>query len=139
MSFVRIARRNSRRGATTVEAALTLPILFAFLFAGWEFSWVNVVRNTMDVAAYEAAREGMLPGATNADCKARGEAFLNSVGVNGASVVVSPLVIDETTSEVTVNISVPYTSNSMGVAKFFTTGTINTQCRLTRELLPGMY
>lgn len=132
-------RRHARRGAAVVEAALTLPILFLVMFAGWEFARMNVIRNSMDNAAYEAARESMLPGTSVAAIKARGQAVLDAVGVNGAVIDVTPGVIDINTPEVTVDVTVPVSGNSLGVAKFMTSGNLEVSCTLSRELQPGNF
>ncbi len=131
--------RSKRLGSTTVETALALPILFFVIFSGWEFSRINVIRNTMDNAAYEAARESMLPGTSETKIKAKGQVVLDSVGISGATITVDPTTITTSTSEVTVDISVPFSSNSLGVAKFFTTGNMTTSMTLSRELQPGSF
>lgn len=131
--------QKQRRGATTVEAALVLPILFLMLFGGWEFARINAIRNTMDNAAYSAARESMLPGATIAEIKAKGQVVLDAVGVSGSTINVSPNTITTSTSEVTVDITVPVADNSLGVAKFFTSGNLTSGCTLSRELQPGTF
>lgn len=128
-----------RKAAAVVEAALALPILLLMIFAGWEFARINVIRNTMDNAAYSSARESMLPGASLTKIKAEGQAVLDSVGVNGATIDVSPTTITTNTPEVTISIAVPIPGNSLGVAKFFTSGNLTSSCTLSRELQPGNF
>jgi len=62
MSHAAFTRRagHARRGATTVEFAITAPVFFLFLLAAFEFGWLNVIRHTADNAAYEAARTAMV-------------------------------------------------------------------------------
>lgn len=131
--------RRHRRGATAVEAALTLPILFLIMLSGWEFSRVNVIRNTMTNAAYIAARESMLPGATAEAARTEGERVLLAIGVANAVIDVTPNNIDADTSEVTVDVIVPLASNSMGIVKFFASRNMTASCTLTRELQPGNF
>ena len=135
----RINRRRSRRGSTTVETALALPILFMIIFAGWEFSRINVIRNTMGNAAYEGARESMLPGATVTKSEDRAQEVLDAVGITGGTVTVSPNPITNTTTQVTVDISVPIVQNSLGVAQFFSSGNMTSTVTLNRELQPGQF
>ena len=130
---------HSRRGTTTVEVALTLPILLIVIFAGWEFSRINVIRNSMDNAAYEAARESMLPGATVAEIRAKGQAVLDAVGIEGAVIDVHPTVIVADTPEVSIDVRVPVSKNSLGVAKFMSSGDMTSNCTLSRELQPGNF
>lgn len=130
---------QSRRGTAAVETALTLPILLLVIFSGWEFSRINMMRNTMDNAAYEAARESMLPGASVAKIKNQGQVVLDAVGISGGVITVTPSTITTTTTQVTIDVTVPFAPNSLGVAHFFTTGDMTTSCTLTRELQPGNF
>ena len=59
----RVRRHAGRRGATTVEFAMTAPVLFLFLFAAMEFSRYNMVSQTATNAAFEGARQCIVPGA----------------------------------------------------------------------------
>lgn len=131
--------RYRRRGAATVEAALTLPILFLIMLSGWEFSRINVIRNTMNNAAYQAARESMLPGATAAAARAEGQRVLNVIGIENAVIDVTPQIIASDTSEVTIDIEVPLADNSLGIVKFFSNRNMTSTCTLTRELQPGNF
>ena len=131
--------RKSRFGATTVEAAFALPILFAFIFAGWELARVNMIRNSMASAVYYATREAMLPGATEAKILARGSNELGAVGVNGASFTVTPNVITDDTTEVTVDLTVPTSANSFGLTEFLVGRNLEATCTLSRELQPGTF
>src|SRR4029077_9900959 len=114
---VRYARR-SRRGATVVEFALTLPIFLLFLMAAFEFGWMNVVRHTADNAAYEAARTAIVPGATSAEVTAKANAVLKVIGVRGAAVTLNPSTITDATKQVTVSVDVPMKSNALVVPRF---------------------
>ncbi len=73
-----------RRAAVTVEMAVTLPVLFLFFFSQFELVRLNNIRNSVYFAAYEGAREGLIPGATAADVNGKVNHILSSVGaVNG--------------------------------------------------------
>ena len=52
-----------RRGAVTVEFAITCGLAFFFFFAAFEFSRVAMIRATMDNAVCEAGRVGVFAGA----------------------------------------------------------------------------
>ncbi len=99
-------RRDRRRGAVTVEFALAAPILFVLFFAAFEFARVNMVRHTMDIAAYEGARRGILPGATAEQVRNRTATVLDTTGVRNANVRARVR-----TEEITVDIDVPLSSN----------------------------
>src|SRR3954462_6028363 len=108
-----IDRRATRTGAVAVEFALTVPIFFVFLLAAFEFGWLNVVRHTADNAAYEAARTGIVPGAWAAGAAARATSVLNVIGARGAKINITPTSITSTTTEVTVAIDIPMSSNGL--------------------------
>src|SRR3972149_6271968 len=94
--------RQPRRGAAAVEFAITAPVFFLFLLAAFEFGWLNVMRHTADNAAYEAARQAIVPGATAAEATAEAQRVLNIVGARDAQVTITPSTIDANTKSVTV-------------------------------------
>jgi Flp pilus assembly protein TadG len=111
-------KRRLRRGATLVEFALVLPLFFLFLFAAFEFGWMNVLRHTADNAAYEAARHAMVPGATAAEATSKATALLKTIGARNAKVTVSPSTITSSTDKITVTIDVPMADNALVIPKF---------------------
>src|SRR3954462_9404815 len=107
-----------RRGVALVEFALTVPILFLFVLAAFEFGWLNVLRHTADNAAYEAARAAMVPGATAAEAIAKANSILHVVGARQATVTVTPTSITNETEQVTVAIDIPMKFNGLIVPRF---------------------
>lgn len=126
-------QRKTRRGATTVEFALTLPLFILFLMASFEFGWMNVLRHTADNAAYEAARYAMVPGGTAAEAKARATSILKIIGARDAVVTVSPATLSATTDEVTVSIDIPMKSNGLVVPKFTKSKTLHSEATMRTE------
>jgi Flp pilus assembly protein TadG len=129
-------RRNSgtsRRGATVAEFAITAPVFFLFLLAAFEFGWLNVIRHTADNAAYEAARAGMVPGATAGQAAAKANSILNIVGTRGAQVTVTPSVLTTETDQITVSIDVPLSSNGLIAPRFTAGRTIHAESTLRTE------
>lgn len=111
--------RRVRRGAATVEFALVAPVAITLVFAGIEFTRANTIRNTAENAAYEGARQGILPGATAGRVKKTARTILQAVGVNRARITVTPDTITESTEEVTVEINVPMNRNGWVTPLFF--------------------
>lgn len=111
-------KRNKRRGASAVEFALTAPVLFTLFFAAYEFSRANMIRHTVDIAAYEGARQGIIPGATAAEVAGRVNAVLAPVGMSGVIVNVTPDPITRASRQVTVNVEVPMTGNGWILPRF---------------------
>lgn len=124
-----------RRGVLTVEMAICIPIVFLILLGAIEFSRMNMLRNSIDNAAYEGARRGVVPGATATDCLNTAVSVLNAVGTKSASVSVAPPIIDDNTTQVTVTISVPLSSNSWGPARFLGGVTLRSVSTKSREFV----
>ena len=123
-----------RSGTTTVEFALTAPLLFFLLMGAIEFSRANMLQHTAVVAATEGARRSIVPGGTAAECEQTASRELEIVGFTSATVVVSPSVIVEDTPEVTVSVSIPMTGeNGFVLPKFLIGGTIEKSVTLQRE------
>ena len=124
---------QTRSAAVVVEFAICAPILFMLFFASLEFSRVNMIRQSIENAVYEGARRGIVPGATAADCRSAAQAVLNSVFARDATISVTPTVITQDTSEVTVAVTVPVNNNSWVVPVFFANKTISSAMTLKRE------
>lgn len=101
-----------RRGATTVEVALVFPIFMFILLMSVEAARLNTLRNTIENAAYEGARRGIVPGAVVADVQATAAAVMNTVGAKNVSITTTPSTITDSTATLTVTIDVPLSSNS---------------------------
>lgn len=125
----------ARRGAVVVEFALTVPLLFLILFASLELSHANMVFNVAEAAAYEGAREGIVPGATAAECQASAQRLLDIAKVRGTTITVAPADLTTDTDTIQVTISVPYAANSIVTPNFTNGMTIQRSCVLSRESL----
>jgi Flp pilus assembly protein TadG len=126
-------RRSSRRGAETVEFALTVPLLFLCFFAGLEFSRAIVVRNNIQSAAMTGARTGILPGATRADCEQAAQDVLDAAFIKQAIVTVTPQTITSSTESVSVTIDVPLAANALPMSRFVQGSTLSQTITLRRE------
>jgi Flp pilus assembly protein TadG len=100
--------RKPRRGATTVEFALVVPIFILtilFFFETWRFQQIQQV---VDHAALEAARVAIVPGATAEAARAKAGQLLAATGADSAEITVAPETLLASTDEVTVTVEVPY-------------------------------
>lgn len=130
------AKTQSRIGAVTVEVAICLPILFLLLFGCLEIAGANMLKHATESAAYEGARIGILPGATQAGVETAVDSVLDSIGAKGSSVEILPSVITQETEEIEVIVSVPYEPNAF-IAPFVIRNnpTFKSSCKLRREIL----
>lgn len=127
-------RRPVRVGAAAVEMALTLPILFLLLFGVFELGRANLIRHTTESAAYEAARVGIIPGASADEAKQAAQRVLQSVGVQQFQITVSPDPIVTGTKQISIDIKVPLDQN-MTAARFVDGLEFTGKCTLSRELI----
>jgi Flp pilus assembly protein TadG len=130
----RISHRTSlRRGAFTVEFALCAAIFFTVLMAGIEFTRFMYARHSVDQAAYEGARAGIIPGATSTDVRRIANRILNATGIRNATIAVTPEAIDDTTAEVEVHIRCNYADSSWIGPLFLSGAVIETRLTLDHE------
>lgn len=124
---------ESRRGALTVEMAIVLPLFFLFLFATVEFGRMNMIRHTVDNAAYEAARTAIVPGGDVATAERVAQELLTAIGCRNTTVQVSPSIITDNTPEVTVTVVCPCDDNSYVANAFFKGKNLTGVTTLRRE------
>lgn len=79
-------RSTNRRGAAAVEFAVCLPILVMLIFGSIEASAMIFLKQSLNVAAYEASREAIRDGRSNADARVKANAILASRGVVGFNI-----------------------------------------------------
>ncbi|MCC7337917.1 MAG: pilus assembly protein [Pirellulaceae bacterium] len=142
---IRVRRRATRRalsgslplrsGVTTVEFAMTAPLLFMLLYAALELGHANMTFNAVEAACYEGARVGIVPGAKASECQAATERILAISKIRGANVTVTPSNLNTSTPSVQVRVTVPYAQTAIIPPTFTRLLTINRQCELVREQL----
>jgi len=133
MQIQRKSRWHSRRGTVTVEMALILPFIFTIIFGCLEFSRMNMIRNTSKNAAYKAARVGVVPGAQVANVTATAQNLMQVIGVNNATITVSPNPITDDSTSVTVTVSAPMNGNMFFTPIFVRNKIVTNTCTLNRE------
>ena len=125
---------RNRFGGVAVEFAMIAPIFFLVLFGGVEFASIHVTQCAIENAAFEGVRHGIVPGATAAGCQQRAEAILDATRIQVYDVVVEPTVIDNTTDEISVTVTVPMIpENKFGLAAFLRGGDLIKTITLPRE------
>ena len=130
----RSIRSTKRTGATAVEMAMTLPLLMLMLFATYELTRVNMMFHTAEAAAYEGARLGIVPGATNGECEQAVRDILGTAGIKNADVTINPSNLATESESVVVTVSVSYHDNTLMFPMFMGKGArITKTCELVRE------
>ncbi|QDV70904.1 TadE-like protein [Rosistilla carotiformis] len=128
-----IASQRARQGAVAVEFALTAGIAIAFFFASFEFCRVAMIRHTVDNAVYEAARSGIIPGATSNEVRAKATEILATIGITNANIKVNPVNITSNAPNLTVDITVPIEKNAFGASLFFKGKNVQRVLTMSRE------
>ncbi|MCA9218072.1 MAG: pilus assembly protein [Planctomycetales bacterium] len=126
-------KRHPRRGVVAVEFAFAATVLFLVIAISIEFSRMNMLRHSVDNAAYEAARAGIILRANVDDVKQTANEIMNSVRARGTVVEVTPDTIQDDTPEIVVTVSVPADQNGFVTPRFFAGRSFVGQCRLTRD------
>jgi Flp pilus assembly protein TadG len=131
----RSGRRYARRGAAVVEMAVVTPFLLLLLLGTIQFGYLFMYQETLTNAAREAARIGVLQGATTADIQER---FLEAVSPLGLTLADATLEIEDATADnpvVTIRVQVPFEKvnlfgNWLGLN---TDRTIGSVCSMRKE------
>ena len=106
---------------TTVEFALTVPIMFLIFFACLDFVRYNLLRNVITQAAYEGARASIVPGNTTQDIKALIKRKMSPVaGAMDYKITLSPDKFPTNANEIKVTLEVDISKGGFVVSKYFT-------------------
>ncbi len=125
--------RRARRGAYLIEFTVCASVFFMTIFACLELARFMYVRQALDQTAYEAARTGVIVGASAADVEARAASLLQAYGISYMALDVSPQTIDETTREITVSVTCDFAANSWVALHFVSTTPLVSTVTLDHE------
>ena len=123
-----------RHGKAAVEFALTAPIFFLFLFAGIEFARMHSIRCSVENAAFEGAREGIVSGATSEKCESVTSSLLSAAHINDHTVTIEPPDLDPSVDFVSVTVEIPLNNdNGFRMAGFLKNQMFSKTITLPRE------
>lgn len=125
--------KAQRRGALSVEFAICASIFFVVVMAGFEFTRFMFARHSVDQAAYEAARVGIVPGKTVAQIRSQAQTFLSAAGIRNATITVTPAVITSATETITLEVQCDFVENSWIPPTFLRNAVINSTITLDHE------
>ena len=104
----------NRDGVSAVEFAMVAPVFLLVVFTCIEFTRLSMIKNMVQEAAYYAARDAMVPGATAEECEAAAHRILGRLGNKSATVLINNgQGIDDLSDEVSVTVSVPLSESTL--------------------------
>jgi len=143
MSASRSSKRTrhgsrKRRGVATLEFAMVLPVLMILTIGTMDLCSLMFLKESVVIAAYEGARQGVDRGRTNADVTARVTAFLDERGINhsgaGSVTISGPGFGGASTLEaVTVTVSVPADGNLLIPSQLYGGMTVSADVTMLKE------
>jgi Flp pilus assembly protein TadG len=89
---------NERRGTACVEAAVTLPLLLVLVFGSIEASNAIFLKQSLTIAAYEAAKAASAPSGTDEFARTRCAEALAVRDITSFTITFSPANIDINTA-----------------------------------------
>ena len=126
---------SNRRGVATVELALCLPVLALLVFGSIEAASFIFLKQSLQVAAYETAREAISIGAIEADASGRATAILGSRSIRDANVrfASGPLATTVRGQQVVVEVSAPTRTNSPLAGQWVANRTLTARVVMLKE------
>jgi len=83
--FKSSSKRNGRKGNALLETAFVLPLLCWLILGGMQFGYYFFIKNTLQGAAREGCRSGIVLNNDNTDVTTSVARYLNSAGLNSSS------------------------------------------------------
>jgi Flp pilus assembly protein TadG len=131
---------SCRRGATSIEVAIVAPLFFLLVLATVEFSRVSMLRNLVQDASYEAARECMVEGATSAEATELVQRLMRLVAAKAAEVRINDGAGLKADSEsIKVEVSLPLNQNCLALGWICGDTVLSATTELKTERYNGYY
>ena len=112
MQINQYTHRSRRIGATLVEAAFALPVLFLLLFGFLEMAELGMAYQMVTNSAIQGCRVAIIDGATQSDVTTTIQNELAGAGITSSSFTVTTVPSNVTTTHhgdiTTVTVSVPF-------------------------------
>lgn len=124
-----------RHGAVAVEMAVVLPVLLLLIFGIIESCNLIFLKQALTVAAYEGVRASIADGATDADINQKADQILNDRKVKSSTLKITPANFSSAAygSYIAVEVSAPYSTNSIIPGWFFGSVTLKSKVRMMKE------
>jgi Flp pilus assembly protein TadG len=107
--------RAKRRGTATVECAVVLPVFVLILLGTMEACSMIFLRQSVELAAYEASRTAVLPSTTLLNVQSTASALLTARKIKNCVITVNPANFQSSPygSFIRVTVSAPVVDNSL--------------------------
>ena len=130
-----IADRERRRGAALVELAVCLPTLIFVMLMAMESADVIFLKQTLHIAAYEAARAAIEPGSTKSVAEAAAEHILDDRRVQDYNVQFTPGNVSGVSpgEMITVTVSAPVKKNTALPSWYLGKSQLQAQVKMNKE------
>src|SRR5256885_8299496 len=83
--FKSSSNRNGRKGNALLETAFVLPLLCWLILGGMQFGYYFFIKNTLQGAAREGCRSGIVLNNDNTDVTTSVAQYLKSAGLNSSA------------------------------------------------------
>ena len=122
-----------RSGAVVTELAIVSPILVFLVLVTVSICNLIFLKQSLTVAAFEAARVAIIPGATTQDIELQAQQICQIRRVNGATVTISPVDFQNQPYGEFISVTVSAPSNQTNVDLGFLSGTSSASVSLMAE------
>lgn len=126
--FFKSRRSRKRNGTTCVEFALTFPIVLGLFMSMIFCVQAYMTKSTAEMAAYAAARQGVIIGSTEEEIRLEAERVISTVARK------YEITIERTSDFVDVSVVVPMNGNSWATGQWCPESLVlRNRCRLERQ------
>ena len=122
-----------RSGAVVTELAIVSPILVFLVLVTVSICNLIFLKQSLTVAAFEAARVAIIPGATTQDIELQAQQICQIRRVSGATVTISPVDFQNQPYGEFISVTVSAPSNQTNVDLGFLSGTSSASVSLMAE------
>lgn len=126
--------RRCRKGVSTVEFAITLPVLAILVFGSIETSHSIQLKQGLTITAYETVMTATTQAASESQARQRANQIAAAFGIKDVNITFTPAIKSDLPAgtTVTVNVSAPISSNRCGPNFFFTNRVLTVRASMVR-------
>jgi Flp pilus assembly protein TadG len=128
-------KQLNRQGAVSVELAFVIPVLLLLIFGVIESCNLIYLKQSLTVAAYEGARAAIAEGTSVTVVSERADQVLLDRKVKSPSITITPSNFTEASygSYIAVEVTSPYSVNSIIPGWFFNSVSLKSKVRMMKE------